>query len=161
MKRRVLCLFTNNVIERRWRETAVTKFEFVSGIIVMNTLILFLFKPRKRMGEHRYGSTSCYPRHDIKYECLIPPPAPLRGVTASSRPRLPHYRGLTITLRHIIVGRTALNEWSARCRDVYLTTHNTHERQASMPPPEFVPRIPASEQLQTHALDRAATGIGV
>ena len=29
-----------------------------------------------------------------------------------------------------------------------------------MPPAGFEPTIPASEQLQTHALDRAATGIG-
>jgi hypothetical protein len=29
-----------------------------------------------------------------------------------------------------------------------------------MPPTEFEPTIPASEQLQTHVLDRAATRIG-
>ena len=29
-----------------------------------------------------------------------------------------------------------------------------------MPPPGFEPTIPASERSQTHALDRAATGIG-
>jgi hypothetical protein len=29
-----------------------------------------------------------------------------------------------------------------------------------MPLNEFEPKIPASEQLQTYALDRAATGIG-
>jgi hypothetical protein len=29
-----------------------------------------------------------------------------------------------------------------------------------MPLAEFEPTIPASERLQTHALDRAATGIG-
>jgi len=30
-------------------------------------------------------------------------------------------------------GRTPLDEWSARRRDLYLTTHNTHNRQTSMP----------------------------
>jgi hypothetical protein len=30
-----------------------------------------------------------------------------------------------------------------------------------MLPVEFEPAIPASEHLQTHALDRTATGIGV
>jgi len=30
-----------------------------------------------------------------------------------------------------------------------------------MPPAEFEPTVPASERLQTHALDRAATGIGL
>jgi len=30
--------------------------------------------------------------------------------------------------RRITVGRTSLDEWSARRRDLYLTTHNTHNR---------------------------------
>jgi hypothetical protein len=29
-----------------------------------------------------------------------------------------------------------------------------------MPPAGFEPKIPAGERLQTHALDRSATGIG-
>ena len=40
-----------------------------------------------------------------------------------------------------------------------LTTHNTHNRQTTMSPAGFEPEIPASEQPQTHAFDRAATGI--
>jgi hypothetical protein len=59
------------------------------------------------------------------------------------------------------LGRTPLDEWSARRRDLYLTTHNTYERQTSMPPAGFEPTIPASERPQTHALDRAAIGIGI
>jgi hypothetical protein len=35
------------------------------------------------------------------------------GATASSGPGPPHYRGLTITLRHTTLGRTPLDEWSA------------------------------------------------
>jgi len=31
-----------------------------------------------------------------------------------------------ITLRHITLGRTSLDEWSARLRDRYLKTHNSH-----------------------------------
>jgi hypothetical protein len=38
-------------------------------------------------------------------------------------------------------------------------THNTHKRQTSMPPAGFESAIPVSERPQTHALDRAATGI--
>jgi hypothetical protein len=68
-------------------------------------------------------------------------------------------RGFTITLRHTTLGRTPLDEWPARRRD-HLTTHNTHNRQTSMPPAGFEPKIPVSERPQTHALDRAATGIG-
>jgi len=33
------------------------------------------------------------------------------------------------TQRRITVCRTPLGEWSARRRDLYLTTHNTHNRQ--------------------------------
>jgi hypothetical protein len=43
--------------------------------------------------------------------------------------------------------------------ELYLTTHNTYQRQTSMSPAEFEPAIPASEQPQTDSLDRAATGI--
>ena len=38
-------------------------------------------------------------------------------------------------------------------------THNTHNKQTSMSPAGFEPAIPAGERLQTHALDRSATGI--
>jgi hypothetical protein len=38
------------------------------------------------------------------------------------------------TQRWATVGRTSLDEWSARRRDLYLTTHDTHNRQISIPP---------------------------
>ena len=37
----------------------------------------------------------------------------------------------------ITVGRTPLDEGSARRRDLYLTTHDTHNRQISTPPVGF------------------------
>jgi hypothetical protein len=52
------------------------------------------------------------------------------------------------------------NECSARRRDLYLTTNNTYNRQASMPPGGFEAAITASERRQTHDLDRAVTWIG-
>ena len=58
------------------------------------------------------------------------------------------------------VGRTPLDERSARRRDPYLKTHNTHNRKTSMPPAGFEPTTSAGEWLQTYALDRAATGTG-
>ena len=58
------------------------------------------------------------------------------------------------------LGRTPPDEWSARHRDLYLQTRNTHTRQTSMPPGGFETTIPASERPQTHALDHVATGIG-
>jgi hypothetical protein len=72
----------------------------------------------------------------------------------------PHYCGFTITLRRTTLGRTPFNEWSAQRKDLYLTTHNTHNRQTSMPPAGFKLTIPASELPQTHAVGHAATGIG-
>ena len=48
---------------------------------------------------------------------------------APSGPRSSHYRGFTTSLKHTdTLGRTALDELSARHRDLYLTTHNTHQR---------------------------------
>jgi hypothetical protein len=66
-----------------------------------------------------------------------------------------------MTLGYATLGRTPLDEWSARPRDVYLTTHNSHERQTSMPPARFELGIPASKWVQPHVLDGAATGIGI
>jgi len=86
--------------------------------------------------------------------------SPSHGSTARSGPRPPQCRYFEITLRPTTLGRTPLDEWSARRRDLYLTTHNTHNRQSSISPAVFEHTVPASERQQTHALDRAATGIG-
>ena len=69
-------------------------------------------------------------------------------------------RFLDHTQRRTTVGRTPLDERSAPRRDLYLTTHNTHNRQTSMPPVGFEPTISAGERPQTYALDNAATGTG-
>ena len=69
-------------------------------------------------------------------------------------------RFLDHTQRRTTVGRTPLDEGSVRRRDLCLTTHNTHNRNTSMPPLGFKPTISAGERLQTYTLDRAATGTG-
>ena len=69
-------------------------------------------------------------------------------------------RFLDHTQRRTTVGRTPLDEWSARRRDFYVTTHNTHNRQTSMTPVGYEPTISAGERSQTYALDRAAIGTG-
>jgi len=38
------------------------------------------------------------------------------------------------SFRRSTIGRTSLDEWSVPRRDFYLTTHNTHKRQTSIPP---------------------------
>ena len=55
-------------------------------------------------------------------------------------------RFLDHTQRRTTVGRTPLEEWSARRRDLYRTTHNTHNRQTSMP----------AGGIRTHNLSRRA-----
>ena len=57
------------------------------------------------------------------------------------------------TQRRTTVGRTPLDEGSARRRDLYLTTHNTDNRQTSMPPVGFELTISAGERPQTYDLD--------
>jgi len=42
-----------------------------------------------------------------------------------------------------------------------MTTHNTHNRQTSVPPVGFEPTISAGERPKTYALDRTATRIGI
>jgi hypothetical protein len=61
------------------------------------------------------------------------------------------------TQRRTTVGRTPLDELSARRRDLYLTTRNTHNRQTYMSPVGFEPTIPAGEQ----PLGPATVGIGI
>ena len=53
---------------------------------------------------------------------------------------------LDYTQRRSTVSRTPLDEWSARRRDLYLTTHDTHNRQISMPPVGFEPKTSAGER---------------
>ena len=58
------------------------------------------------------------------------------------------------TKRRTTVGRIPLDERSARRRDLYLTTHDTHDRQISMPPVGFEPTISSGERPVTaHLMD--------
>jgi hypothetical protein len=90
---------------------------------------------------------------NTKYWVVVP------WLDSPSGPGPPHCWGFEITLRYITLFRTPPDEWSARHRDLYLTTHNTHNRH-SLPPSGLEPTIPASERTKAHPLDRAATGIG-
>jgi hypothetical protein len=89
----------------------------------------------------------------IFFVCMARQPYMGLGLLVSSR-----FHGHT-HLRHTAVGRTPLDEGPAHRRDLYLTTHNTHKRQTSMPPAGFEPTILVSERPNTHALDRTATAI--
>jgi len=65
---------------------------------------------------------------------------PTRAIASSVLRFLDHTQRLTT------FGRTPLDEWSACRRVLYLTTHNTHKRQTSMPPAGFEPIIRAGER---------------
>ena len=64
------------------------------------------------------------------------------------------------SMTYTTLGRTPLDEWSALRRDLYLTTHNIHNKQTSTPPAGFEPTTPARKRPHTHALDRAASWTG-
>jgi hypothetical protein len=70
-------------------------------------------------------------------------------------------RFLDHTQRRITVVRAPLDEWSARRRNLYLTTHNTLNRHPSMPPAGFETTVSAGERPQIYVLDRSATGTSV
>jgi hypothetical protein len=110
----------------------------------------------------RCSSCSCHSAFHLIFQTrthLFPPP-PMARQPLGGLGRL-IVRGFMITLfRHTTFGRTPLHEGPARRRDLYLTTHNTHKRQTSIPPVGFELTIPVNERPQTHALDRTATGIG-
>jgi hypothetical protein len=79
----------------------------------------------------------------------------LHGITLSDT----HTHTHTHIHTHTTLGRIPLDEGSARCGDLYFTTHNTHKKQNSMPPVGFEPTVPASERSQTQ-VDCTASGIG-
>jgi len=82
------------------------------------------------------------------------------GSTSSSGPWSLLCWGNAISLRYSTLSRTPLDEWSAHRRDLYLSTHNIHNRQKSMPPVGFELAIPASEWPHTQASGRGDSRIG-
>jgi hypothetical protein len=72
------------------------------------------------------------------------------GSTAPRGPRPPHCRASDLTLWHTIKGRNSLDEWSARRRDLYWTTHKTRRKKTLMPPCGIRTRNPSRRD----ALDR-------
>jgi hypothetical protein len=62
------------------------------------------------------------------------PPSPPSGATAPRGPGPPHYRGFTITPRHTTLGKTPIDGLSARCIDLYKTTHK-HSQETNIHAP--------------------------
>jgi hypothetical protein len=63
------------------------------------------------------------------------------------------------TQTHTTVGRTPLDDGSARRRDLYLTKQILCKRQISTPPVRFEPKIPASARPQTYKERSAETNV--
>ena len=74
------------------------------------------------------------------------------GTTALRGPRPLHCSGFQIT--HTTLSKTPLDEVSARA-ETFTSQHTTSMSLAGLEP-----AIPATERLQSYALDRAATEIG-
>jgi hypothetical protein len=78
-------------------------------------------------------------------------------------PRHPHCWSFDITLRHTTLHRAPLDEWSARRRDLYITTHDTQKEtdiHAPLPRRDSNPQSPTIERPHTRAVDLAVTRIG-
>ena len=80
----------------------------------------------------------------MDFLCLCGAAAPRGPLVSSFLKFLDHKQ------RRTTVGRTPLDEWSARLRDLYLTPHNNHKRRTSIPPEGFEPTIPKGERPQTY-----------
>jgi len=84
------------------------------------------------------------------------------GSTAKVGPRPLHFGALQTLHRHtthatgLLWTSDQLVGEAAAC-----TTHNVHKGRAYMPSAGFEPAIPVIKQLQTYALERTVTGIGV
>jgi hypothetical protein len=64
----------------------------------------------------------------------------------------------TLNDRHTHTHKHTVGLLWTRDRDLYLTTHNTHKRQTSIPLAGFELVMPASERSQTHTIDRVSPG---
>ena len=139
--------YFNGILSSVESTTALSYRRTVSVVATVSTQLCVAHKKSLKPELNWYHISTCkdlclVPRIYIEGLCRIN--FFYRGATAPSGPRPPYYRGSMITLRHTALGRTPPDVWSARCRDFYLTTHNTYKRQTSMPPAGFEPAIPAS-----------------
>ena len=115
-----------------------TQLQIARCLILMSLIMWYRTRLSERQGAHILVS----PVYTFFAVSLLFPMAqqPLVGqgllITEVSR---------SYSFRHTTLSRTPLDVWSARRRDLYLTTQYTHKRQTSMPPAGFETTIPTSE----------------
>jgi len=149
-------IIKDSFITRWWTTKLFTPpsgYEFQKWVFITNRLDIYELVNNKLIWSSRLESL-----HAITTNLIISPPPWRCGPTQAMAS--PFLRFLDHTPWCIIVSRTPLDEWSACHRDLYLTTHNNHNRQTSMPPVGFEPTSSGGEQPQTYALERAANGTG-
>ena len=105
----------------------------------------------------KYVFCACAITFQLASTAAPPPKIFLPECNSHGRAGASSLRRFSLTLTHTTLGKTPLDEWSARRRDLYLTPQNTHKRYPC-PPAGFEPALPACNRPQTHAMDRAATG---
>jgi hypothetical protein len=109
-----------------------------------------LFYPRKETRysmQRRLGGTQDRSGRGAKN--LAP-----NGFRSPDRTAVPNSWGFEITLRYTTFGWTPLQKRSADRSDLYLTTHNTHKRQTTMPPTgvELATSACERQQIPRHIL---------
>ena len=135
---------------QRVKICSCTNKSLLHGVSLGSPCLVPSFTPQCRShvcAEQRYRRRWCRcQRLSNKYIYVFSPwrYSPTRTMASSFLKRFLDHSQWRIT-----VGRTPLNEWSARRRDLYLTTHNTHNRLISMPPAEFEPTISVGERPHT------------
>ena len=139
-----LCIFRSDErrlkhflsIKHRWRKILLTleATRIHSSVDFASPCIARIMKKTWSMVQTVRRSNRCIRNAWPLYETSgnLHRSTPPHGAIAPSGLWLPHYRGLTITLRHTTLCMTPLDRWSARRRDLYLATHNAHKRQTSM-----------------------------
>ena len=130
---RYLATFANGVVERRGENTVSRE---TVGFLFQCLVILFIAFCSEFWVTLKATHT-VFLQSEYSFVCFWRD-SPQWAMASSFTRFLDH------TQRRTTVSRTPLDEWSARRRYLYLTTHSTHKRQISMSPVGFEPTISAS-----------------
>jgi hypothetical protein len=134
----------------RWCRIPVSSSQTTRPFIPYNPNVRIAYRKLNRVYWHFISL-----RYTLNYRFVFP-----RDATATRGADLLIIEdSLLYAIKHIRLGGTPLEKWAARHRELYITTHNPHNRKTSMPKAKFEPTIPACKRQWTRALDRAATGI--
>ena len=117
----------------------------ISFTMFMQSMTVWIELDSRQVGNTLYHQPTVHGEYPVLATASPPPPHPLfPGLDSPNGPG-PHFRGFEITLSTpLSIGLLWTSDRSPR--DLYLTVHNSHKRETSMPPSEFEPSIPGSER---------------